>query len=73
MVTRYGIEADGRSHNTAMGGKIYGDYGSWYSLTSPIVRYIYQDMGCLPEFAPVGETHLLRTSTQVRHSTIRKE
>lgn len=66
MVTRYGLKPDGRSHNTVMGERIYGDGGSWYSLTSPIVRYLYQDMGCLPELAPAGETHLLRTSTQVR-------
>ncbi len=66
MVTRYGLKPDGRSQNTVLGGRIYGNYGSWYSLTSPIVRYIYQDMGCLPELAPNGETHILRTSTQVR-------
>jgi hypothetical protein len=66
MVTKYGLKPDGRSHNTVVGGRIYGDGGSWYSLTSPIVRYLYQDMGCLPELAPSNETHLLRTSTQIR-------
>jgi hypothetical protein len=72
MVTRYGLKPDGRTHNTALGGRIYGDNGSWYSLTSPVVRYLYQDMGCLPETAPDGETHLLRTSTQIRHITYGK-
>jgi hypothetical protein len=66
MVTKYGLKPDGRTHNTVLGGRIYGDGGSWYSLTSPVVRYLYQDMGCLPELAPDGETHLLRTSTQIR-------
>ncbi len=66
MVTRYALKPDGRTHNTVLGGKIYGDGGSWYSLTSPVVRYLYQDMGCLPELAPNGETHLLRTCTQIR-------
>jgi hypothetical protein len=65
MVAKHGLKPDGRSNNTVMGGKVYGNYGSWYSLTSPIVRYMYQDMGCLPELAPDGETHLLRTSTQI--------
>lgn len=66
MVTRYGLKPDGRTNNTVLGGRIYGNQGSWYSLTSPVVRYLYQDMGCLPELAPMDETHLLRTSTQVR-------
>jgi hypothetical protein len=66
MVTRYGLKPDGRTHNTVLGGWMYGDGGSWYSLTSPVVRYIAQDMGCLPELAPDGETHLLRSTTQVR-------
>lgn len=66
MITRYALKPDGRTHNTVLGGWIYGDSGSWYSLTSPVVRYLYQDMGCMPELAPDGETHLLRTSTQVR-------
>jgi hypothetical protein len=66
MVTRYGLKPDGRTHNTVMGGRIYGNYGSWYSLGSPVVRYVYQDMGCLPELAPADETHLLRCSTQIR-------
>lgn len=66
MVTQYGLKPDGRSHNTVLGARTYGDWGSWYSLTSPIVRYAYQDMGCLPELSPSGETHLLRTSTQIR-------
>ena len=65
-VTRYGLKPDGRTHNTLLGARIYGDGGSWYSLTSPVVRYLYQDMGCLPELAPARETHLLRTSTQIR-------
>ncbi len=72
MVTRYGLKPNGRSHNTVMGGWMYGDWGSWYSLTSPVVRYIYQDMGCLPELAPAGETHLLRSSTQIRRIAYRK-
>lgn len=66
MVAKNGLKPDGRTHNTVLGGRIYGDGGSWYSLTSPVVRYLYQDMGCLPELAPDGETHLLRTSTQIR-------
>lgn len=65
-VTRYGLKPDGRTHNTVLGGWMYGDSASWYSLTSPVVRYIYQDMGCLPELAPGGETHILRSCTQVR-------
>lgn len=69
MVNKYGLKPDGRSHNTVLGPTIYGNYGSWYSLTSPVVRYLYQDMGCLPELAPEGETHLLRTSSQVRTIT----
>ena len=67
MVTHYGLKPDGRTHNTTLGGRIYGDGGSWYSLTSPVVRYLFADMGCLPELAPNGESHLLRTSTQIRH------
>lgn len=66
MVTRFGLKPDGRTHNTVLGPNIYGNAGSWYSLTSPTVRYLYQDMGCLPELAPDGETHLLRTSTQIK-------
>lgn len=66
MVNRYGLKPDGRTHNSVLGPTIYGNTGSWYSLTSPTVRYLYQDMGCLPELAPNGETHLLRTSTQVK-------
>lgn len=65
-VTQYGLKPDGRTHNTLLGARRYGDGGSWYSLTSPVVRYLYQDMGCLPELAPPDETHLLRTSTQIR-------
>jgi len=65
-VTRYGLKPDGRTHNTMLGGRIYGDSGSWYSLTSPVVRYIYQDMGCLPELAPVDQNHLLRSATEIR-------
>lgn len=72
MVTRYGLKPDGRTHNTVLGPMIYGNSGSWYSLTSPTVRYLYQDMGCLPELAPEGETHLLRTTTQVRSITYGK-
>lgn len=66
MVTKYGLKPDGRTHNSVLGPEIYGNWGSWYSLTSPTVRYLYQDMGCLPELAPSDETHLLRTSTQIR-------
>lgn len=66
LVARRGLKPDGRTHNTLMGGWMYGDGGSWYSLTSPVVRYLYQDMGCLPELAPNGETHLLRTTAQIR-------
>jgi hypothetical protein len=73
MVTRYGLKPDGRSHNTVLNAKLYGDEGSWYSLTSPIVRYVYQDMGCLPELAPDDETHLLRTTTQIRAIQYRKD
>jgi len=65
-VTRYGLKPDGRTHNTLLGGRIYGDGGSWYSLTSPVVRYIYQDMGCLPELAPADQSHLLRSATEIR-------
>jgi hypothetical protein len=72
MVAQHGLKPDGRTHNTVMGGRIYGNNGSWYSLTSPTVRYLYQDMGCLPELAPNGETHLLRTSTQIKRITYRK-
>lgn len=68
-VTRYGLKPDGRTHNTLLGGRIYGDGGSWYSLTSPVVRYIYQDMGCLPELAPADQSHLLRTATDIREIT----
>lgn len=45
-------ERDGRSHHTMLGARVYGDGGSWYSLTAPIVLYLYRDMGCLPELAP---------------------
>jgi hypothetical protein len=65
-VTRYGFKPDGRAHNTMMGARIYGDNQSWYSLTSPMLRYIYQDMGCLPELAPANESHLLRSATEIR-------
>jgi hypothetical protein len=65
-VTRYGLKPDGRTHNSMLGGHVYGDKASWYSLTSPVVRYIYQDMGCLPELAPRRENHLLRTATEIR-------
>ena len=65
-VTRNGLKPDGRTHNTILGPKIYGDTGSWYSLTTPVVRYIIQDMGCLPELAPEDENHLLRTSTEIQ-------
>jgi hypothetical protein len=68
-VTRYGLKPDGRSHNTLLGGRIYGDGGSWYSLTSPVVRYIYQDMGCLPELVPGDQNHLLRSATEIREIT----
>ncbi len=68
-VTRYGLKPDGRTHNTLLGGRIYGDGGSWYSLTSPVVRYIYQDMGCLPELAPDDQSHLLRSATEIRQIT----
>jgi hypothetical protein len=68
-VTRYGLKPDGRTHNTLLGGRIYGDGGSWYSLTSPVVRYVYQDMGCLPELAPDGQNHLLRSATEIRTIT----
>jgi hypothetical protein len=65
-VTRYGLKPDGRTHNTMLGPRIYGDKASWYSLTSPIVRYILQVMGCLPELAPDNEAHLLRSATEIR-------
>lgn len=65
-VTRYGFKPDGRSQNTMMGDRIYGNTQSWYSLTSPMLRYIYQDMGVLPELAPAGQNHLLRSATEVR-------
>jgi hypothetical protein len=68
-VTRYGLKPDGRSHNTLLGGRIYGDDGSWYSLTSPIVRYIYQDIGCLPELALDDQSHLLRSATEIQQIT----
>jgi rhamnogalacturonyl hydrolase YesR len=73
MVNRYGLKPDGRTHNTVLGPKIYGNDGSWYSLTSPTVRYLYQDMGCLPELAPSGENHLLRTSSQIRSISYEKD
>ena len=72
-VTRYGLKPDGRTHNTMLGGKVYGDKSSWYSLTSPVVRYIYQDMGCLPELAPPSESHLLRSSTEIRDISYSKQ
>jgi hypothetical protein len=65
-VTRYGLKPDGRTHNTMLGPRIYGNKVSWYSLGSPVVRYIIQVMGCLPEVAPDGETHLLRSATEIR-------
>jgi hypothetical protein len=68
-VTKYGLKPDGRTHNTLLGGRIYGDDGSWYSLTSPFPRYIYQDMGCLPELAPADQNHLLRSATEIREIT----
>ncbi len=72
-VTRYGLKPDGRTHNTMLGGRVYGDNGSWYSLTSPVIRYIYQDMGCLPELAPPTENHLLRTATEIREISYSKQ
>jgi hypothetical protein len=68
-VTQHGLKPDGRTHDTLLGGRIYGDGGSWYSLTSPVVRYIYQDMGCLPELAPADQSHLLRSATEIREIT----
>ncbi len=68
-VTQYGFKPDGRSQNTMMGGRIYGNSQSWYSLTSPMMRYIYQDMGALPELAPPGENHMLRSATEIREIT----
>ncbi|MFN0168901.1 MAG: glycoside hydrolase family 47 protein [Bryobacteraceae bacterium] len=65
-VTRYGLKPDGRTHNTMLGPRVYGDKSSWYSLTSPVVRYIIQSMGCLPELAPKDQTHLLRSSTEIQ-------
>jgi hypothetical protein len=56
-----------------LGGHVYGDKSSWYSLTSPVLRYIYQDMGCLPELAPPGQNHLLRTATEIRDISYSKE
>ncbi len=73
MVDKYGLKPDGRAHNTVLSPNSYGDYGCWYSLTSPVVRYLYQDMGCLPEIAPEGETHLLRCSTQVQAISYQKQ
>lgn len=72
-VTRYGLKADGRTHNTMLGPRIYGNKVSWYSLTSPVVRYILQSMGCLPELAPEGETHLLRSATEIREIRYEKK
>ena len=72
-VTQYGLKPDGRTHNTMLGGHVYGDKSSWYSLTSPVLRYIYQDMGCLPELAPPGQNHLLRTATEIRDIMYSKE
>ena len=72
MVTQHGLKPDGRTHNTVMGARTYGDSGSWYSLGSGLVRYMYQDMGCLPELSPEGETHLLRTSTQIKRIVYRR-
>jgi hypothetical protein len=68
-VTKYGFKPDGRSQNTMMGDRIYGNTQSWYSLTSPMMRYVYQDMGALPELAPPGESHVLRSATEIRHVT----
>ncbi len=67
MINKYSLKPDGRTHNTVMGARTYGDSGSWYSLGSGLVRYLAQDMGCLPELSPDGETHLLRSSTQIRN------
>ena len=72
-VTRYALKPDGRTHNTMLGGRVYGDQGSWYSLTSPVIRYIYQDMGCLPELAPAAENHLLRSATEIREIAYSKQ
>lgn len=72
-VTQYGLKPDGRTHNTMLGGHVYGDKSSWYSLTSPVLRYVYQDMGCLPELAPPGQNHLLRTATEIRDIMYSKE
>lgn len=65
-VTRFGLKPDGRTHNTMLGPRIYGNKVSWYSLGSPVVRYIIQVMGSLPEVAPAGETHLLRSATEIQ-------
>jgi hypothetical protein len=65
-VTRFGLKPDGRTHNTMLGPRVYGDKVSWYSLGSPVVRYIIQLMGSLPELAPAGETHLLRSGTEIQ-------
>ena len=56
-----------------LGPRIYGNRGSWYSLTSPMIRYIYQDMGCLPELSPKNESHLLRSSTEIQQISYSKE
>ncbi|MDR3688519.1 MAG: hypothetical protein P4L46_04010 [Fimbriimonas sp.] len=69
MVSTYSLKPDGRTHNTVMGARTYGDIGSWYSLGSGLVRYMVQDMGCLPELCPDRETHVLRSSSQVRTVT----
>jgi hypothetical protein len=31
-----------------------------------MIRYLYQDMGCLPELAPATENHLLRSATEIQ-------
>jgi hypothetical protein len=72
-VTRYGFKPDGRSHNTMLGPRIYGNTQSWYSLTSPMIRYLYQDMGCLPELAPANENHLLRSATEIQRIAYAKD
>ncbi len=72
-VTRYGFKPDGRSHNTMLGPRIYGNTQSWYSLTSPMIRYLYQDMGCLPELAPGNENHLLRSASEIQRIAYAKD
>jgi hypothetical protein len=33
-----------------------------------MIRYLYQDMGCLPELAPGNENHLLRSATEIQRT-----